>query len=1052
MTFRIVCNLAAGLALAVSPLLSGAAAVAAERVTPAAGKIDFNRQIRPILSGKCFLCHGPDEANRQSGLRLDVRENAIAAAESGAVAIVPGKAEESALVERIFADDESMRMPPVDHNKQLTEDEKKLLKQWVAEGAEYQPHWAFRTVERPPVPEVKERDWVRNPIDAFVLAYLNVNGLSHAPEADRATLIRRLTLDLTGLPPTLEEVDAFLDDESPDAYEKVVDRLLASPHYGERMALDWLDAARFADTNGYHIDNGRDMTAWRDWVINAYNTNKPFDQFTIEQLAGDLLPNATLENKIASGFNRNNMVNFEGGAIPEEYHAAYVMDRVNTTGTVWLGLTAGCSQCHDHKFDPLKQKEYYQLYAFFNTVAENGLDGRKGNSAPYVKAPMKPEQKIKLEALDLAEEALEEKLTADDPRLDEGQAAWEASMRERKPWDRWTVVTPAVTKSLGGTKLAIQKDGMVVASGPNPAKQEYTVLALTPIPRISGVRVEIFPDEAEVNHGPGRSITGNFCLSDFKFQQFPNRDIKKTRTLRFKSATADYAQEAYGPESAIDDSNETAWAIYPEMGKPHHAIFKLRRPYEPRPETRLIFELDFNGPFEHHAAARFRVSVTSSDDPHGELDPPPEAIAALDIPPERRTPEQRAAVRRAYRLLATPLGEEARSVTELLENERKEVEESIPTVMVMQEMQKPRDTFLLMRGQYDKLGEKVTPNTPAFLPPLPEGVEPDRLALAKWLVNEKQPLTPRVTANRIWQMFFGTGIVSTAGDFGLQGELPTHPELLEWLSAEFMRSSVGQESPTDWDMKRLVRTIVTSSTYRQSSNVSQEAAANDPTNRHLARGARFRLHAEFVRDQALAVSGLLNGDIGGHSVSPYQPPGLWEELATRSDGEKWTAQEYHQSHGRDLYRRGMYTFWKRTSPPPSLITFDAPDRETCTVRRARTNTPLQALVLMNSPTYIEAARKLAERLMEDPLAPVEEQIAMGFRMATGREATEREIEVLRKVFDEQLTIYKADIPSADRLLSVGESPRDRKLDAAQLAALTIVANTILNLDETITRS
>jgi hypothetical protein len=790
-----------------------------QAVQPDAPVVNYNRDIRPILSNNCFKCHGPDPKERQAGLRLDQRAATLAPTESGRKAIVPGKPQASALIRRIHSTKPDFVMPPPDSNKKLTVAEKELLQRWIEQGAEYQELWSFVPPRRPPLPKVATWPrWPRNALDYFILARLEAEGLHPSPEADKTTLIRRLTLDLTGLPPTPVEVDAFAADASPDAYDKVVDRLLASPHCGERLAVDWLDAARFADTHGYHIDSGRDMSRWREWVINSFNRNLPFDQFTIEQLAGDLLPGAVVEQRIASGFNRNHMINFEGGAIPEEYHTAYLVDRVNTTSTVWLGLTIACAQCHDHKYDPITQKEYYQLYAFFYNVPENGLDGQKGNAAPFLKMPT-PEQQQQLAALSASIKQLEE-----------------------------------------------QVKGALPESDATQAKQLQDQLA------------------------------------------------------------------------------------------------RLRR-------------------------------------------------------------------------------------------QRTELEKRIPTTMVMEEMPKPRDTYMLVRGQYDKKGEKVTASVPSSLPPLPPGVPANRLGLARWLVDPGQPLTARVIVNRYWQMFFSTGLVKTAEDFGSQGELPSHPQLLDWLAVEFMspsRAPVGSGAKQPWDVKALLRLIVTSATYRQASIVSQALLAKDPENRLLARGPRLRLQAEFIRDQALAVSGLLNEEIGGHSVSPYQPPGLWEELMSRQDGKNWTAQTYEQSHGKDLYRRTMYTFWKRTSPPPTLTTFDAPDRETCTVRRPRTNTPLQALVLMNDPTYLEASRKLAERMMLEAGDP-EKRIGLAFRLALARRPMPAELAVLQKIFEKQLAVYRTDPEAALKLLSAGESKRNEQLDVAELAAWATVASVILNLDETVTK-
>ncbi|MCI0377716.1 MAG: PSD1 and planctomycete cytochrome C domain-containing protein [Gemmataceae bacterium] len=794
-----------------------------EQAAPSpASVVDFNRDIRPILSENCFVCHGPDEEQRKVKLRLDTQEGAFGKLRRGGHAIVPGKSADSELIYRVTAESPTERMPPPKTNKKLTPQQIDLLKRWIDQGATYSRHWAFVAPKRPSLPKVNTA-WPRNGIDHFILARLESAKLQPSPEADRVALIRRLTLDLTGLPPTPREVDAFLADKSPEAYEKVVDRLLSSPHYGERMALDWLDAARFADTHGYHIDSGRDMTRWREWVIDAFNRDMPFDQFTVEQLAGDLLPDATLSQKIASGFNRNHMINFEGGAIPDEYLNNYIVDRVNTTATVWLGLTMTCAQCHDHKYDPISQKEFYQLYAFFNNVPESGLDGAKGNAAPLL---------------------------------------------------------------------------------PLPTKEQSEALA------------------------------------------------------------------------------------------------------------KLDSEID-----------SLSASVKKAD-----------AAAAK---------EQKDQLAR-------------------LQKERDKLRHQIPSTMVMQDIAKPRDTHLLVRGEYNKKAGKVQAGVPAALTPLPKDAPLNRLGLARWLVDPAHPLMTRVIVNRYWQLFFGTGLVKTVEDFGAQGELPSHPDLLDWLAVEFVqpspvraapvkkRDSAGDDNKLTWSTKRLVRLIVTSATYRQSSKVTPALVSRDPENRLLARGPRFRLQAEFIRDQALAVSGLLNREIGGKSVSPYQPTGLWQELHSRGDSKNWSAQFFEQSKGKDLYRRTMYTFWKRTSPPPQLATFDAPDREVCTVRRSRTNTPLQALVLMNDPTYVEAARKLAERLLKEAKT-TDDRLTLAFRLATARTPSDKELGVLRGVLEKQLARYRQNEEAALKLLSVGESPRDARFAPAELAAWTMVSSVILNLDETITK-
>ncbi|HEV8059715.1 MAG TPA: PSD1 and planctomycete cytochrome C domain-containing protein [Gemmataceae bacterium] len=843
--------------LAILYLGSAILSVRAEEPAPGKKSIDFDRQIRPLLSENCFACHGPDDKQRKADLRLDQRAGAVGVDK----VIVPGKSATSELWVRISEHDPSRQMPPRKSGKKLSAEQIALFRRWIDEGAAWTTHWSFQKPERPKLPAVRNVEWARNPIDRFILARLEKESLTPRAEADRETLVRRLTFDLTGLPPTPAEIDAFLADNRPGAYERLVDRLLDSPRYGERMGLDWLDAARYADTHGYHLDSGRDMTRWREWVIDSLNHNLPFDRFTIEQLAGDLLPNATVEQKIASGFNRNNMINFEGGAVPEEYQTAYVIDRVNTTSTVWLGLTVGCAQCHDHKYDPIAQKEFYRLYALFNKVPENGLDGSTGNAEPMVRFPTPEEEKNR--------RALADALTA-----------------------------------LGAHRAA----------------------------------------------------------------------------LAARAATAQSAwEEAAAASVAVQDAYKLPSGIRP-------------------------------------------ILSTAAD---------------------KRTPMQKTELTQYYTTTWVPELKAVDVQLRIARQKQASLQKVMPTAMVMADMIKPRDTFVLMRGQYDQKGEKVTAGVPAFLPPLISTKEPNRLDFARWLVEPNHPLTSRVIVNRAWQLYFGAGLVKTVEDFGSQGEWPSHPELLDWLATEFVRSG--------WNVKALHRQIVTSATYRQSSVVRPELVARDPENRLLARGPRFRLQAEFIRDQALAVSGLLNGEIGGHSVSPYQPPGLWEELSAREDSKNWTAQSFVQGHGQDLYRRTMYTFWKRTSPPPSLTTFDAPDRETCTVRRPRTNTPLQALVLLNDPTYVEASRKFAERLLGEATTNTE-RVRLAFRLTTGRLPKPAETKVLMKMQTQALAVFQSDRARAEKLLNVGESPRNQSFDSAELASWTVVAQALLNLDEVVSRN
>ncbi|MBL8848494.1 MAG: PSD1 domain-containing protein [Planctomycetaceae bacterium] len=1029
------------------------------RADQSAAAIDYNRDVRPILSDKCFRCHGPDDATREAGLRLDVRDAALKTLESGATAIVPGKPGESQLVSRIQSTDPAEQMPPAELNKPLTDREKEILEQWIAEGAQFQQHWSFQPVVRPSVPEVQHGDWPKNDIDRFVLARLEAEGLTPSDEASRETLIRRVTLDLTGLPPTLVEIEAFLADSSDNAYETVVDRLLANPHYGERMALDWLDAARYADTHGYHIDSGRDMTRWREWVIDAFNNNLPFDQFTVEQIAGDLLPNATVDQKIASGFNRNHMINYEGGAIPEEYHVAYIVDRVSTLGAVWLGLTVGCAQCHDHKYDPISQREFYGLYAFFHNVPEKGLDGIKGNAAPFLKLPT-AEQSAELDRLRALVADLDSRLVAPREDLDAAQSEWEQALAANKSVE-WTPVTAAGPdggtnlQAAGGATTKLLDDQSVLLSGENPVNDTYTITFETDAQPVSGLLLEALADDSLPGKGPGRFDNGNFVLSQIRITAAgvnPDGTATEPRPVTICSATADYNQPDFSIDKTLDDDPKSGWAIYPAIGKSHQATLEFEQPVHfDGQRARFTVVLDFQSAWGRHNIGRLKLSCTTSNALRSPESLPENIRTIVMTAAAERTEAQRVELLRYFR---NSVSTETRELVAELKDAKEQLaklDESLPTAMVMEELAEPRETFMLVRGQYDKKGDRVTAAIPAAFPPLPEGAPANRLGLAQWLVSPNQPLTARVTVNRYWQMFFGNGLVKTSEDFGSQGAAPSHSELLDWLAAEFLQGA-GPEART-WDVKGLVRLIVTSATYRQSSYVSPEQRARDPEDRLLARAPRFRLQAEFIRDQALAVSGLLNPKIGGHSVSPYQPVGLWEELMSREDGERFSAQTYVQSHGPDLYRRTMYTFWKRTCPPPTLSTFDAPDREVCTVRRGRTNTPLQALVLLNDPTYVEASRKLAERILgPDGGDSLESRVQFAFRTVTGRLPNDREASILKSLLEAQIAKYSTDHAEAEKLLTVGESESNTRLDIGELAAWSTVASALLNLDEVVTRN
>jgi hypothetical protein len=786
--------------------------------TYAAERIEFNRDVRPILSDACFHCHGPDKAKRKGDLRLDTAE--------GKSVVVPSKPAESELIRRIHLTTKDEMMPPPNSGRTLTATQKEVLKKWIEQGGEWQSHWAYVAPKRPDLPRVTDAGWAKNPIDRFVLARLEKEGLKPSTLAVKQTLIRRLSLDLTGLPPSIEELEAFLKDASADAYEKLVARLLQSSRFGERLAYDWLDAARYADSNGYQQDRTRTMWPWRDWVIKAFNDNKPFDQFTIEQIAGDLLPGATTQQKLATGFHRNHMLNGEGGRIAEESRIDYVVDRADTTAAVWLGLTLGCARCHDHKFDPFTQKEYYRLFAYFNSVPESGAVDRGGNANPVMKVPTAEQERALFDSTH--------------------------TIRELEPVTK--VTAPKATAS---------------------DLHRLAILSLT--------------------HQPSVLIS--------------------EAILRPSAAFKDAAGSLARARKVLDDTN------------------------------RAIVE-----------------------------------------------------------------------------------------VMVMEDLPKPRDSFLLVRGAWDKHGEKLTPGVPELLGKLPKDAPSNRLALAKWLVAPDNPLATRVIVNRYWQLLFGTGLVRTPEDFGVQGQVPTQAELLDWLAVEFRESG--------WDLKKLLTLIVTSNTYKQSSKVTPELLERDPDNRLLARAPRYRLSSHTLRDQALFASGLLVDKAGGPPVKPYQPPNIWEEMS-------FNQIKYQQDHGDALYRRSLYTFWRRTVGPTNL--FDTATRQVCVIKPSRTNTPLHALTTLNDVTYSEAYRVLAERMMKSGGPTPADRIAFAFRLSVAREPSAQEREILVTAFNRLRKQFENDRPAADKVVTQGEKPRDPKLEAAELAAYTGVASVIMNLDEVLTR-
>lgn len=1025
--------------------------------------VEFNRDIRPILSDNCFQCHGPDKAKRKADLRLDTEEGAFAKLrDDEGHSIVRGKPGDSELFRRVSITDERKRMPPAKSGRKLSERQIELLRRWIEQGGKWQKHWAFITPKRPDTPQVKNQSWPRNPIDHFILARLEQEGMTPAPEADRATLVRRVTLDLTGLPPTPDEVERALNDKATDWYEKVVDRLLRSPRYGERMAVRWLDAARYADTSGYQSDGERYMWRWRDWVIDAFNNNVPFDRFTIEQIAGDMLPNATLEQKIATGFNRNHRGNAEGGIVPEEYAVEYVVDRVDTTATVWLGLTMGCVRCHDHKFDPISQKEYYRLFAYFNNVPEFGRAIKYGNSPPYIKAPTADQQE-KLRKVEVKLAEAEKHFAGLASQLDEARKAWEKTVGKDDqiewsptaglllhypPADANLLVPhkpkaaavpsfidgrPAFT--VGKLGLALDLDGkryvdagdvadfgfydrFSIAAWINPASDHGTIVSrMKDADLATGYQLRLYKGKLQLN------LVVRWLDDSLR--------VESERALppgewHHVAVTYDGTRLASGVRIYVDGKPEKVHVVLDELNQ----TFKTKEPVRigagGGPDGRFQGQLD-DVRIYREVLAPDEVGVVATTDSIT-------AIAAM--PAEKRSAGQ-ALKLRAYFLdkqAPSAIQQAYRQVLEL-RKQRAQLEEDFPTVMVMEEMPKPRETHVLQRGVYDKPGEKVGPGVPASLTPLPNGAPNNRIGLGRWLVDPANPLTARVAVNRFWQMYFGTGLVKTVDDFGAQGEWPSHPELLDWLATEFIR--------TGWDVKQMQKTIAMSASYRQSSRVTPELLQKDPENRLMSRGPRYRLPAEMIRDQALFASGLLVEKLGGPSVKPYQPAGLWKELTG--------AEEYTADRGADLYRRSMYTFWKRTVAPPAMITFDAAGRETCIVRETRTNTPLQALTLMNDVTYVEASRVLAQRVMKEAGPSPDERITLAFRLVTGRKPRPAELKILHAGLEHHLAEYRKDSKAALKLVSAGEYPRDAKLDPAELAAYTAIAGLILNLDETITK-
>lgn len=982
----------------------------------------FNRDIRPIFSDRCWGCHGQDAANKGIRLRLDREESAKADLGGGRRAIVPGKPEESALLQRLQTANKALRMPPAHTGAALSAAEIATITQWVRDGAAWQKHWSFIAPQKATVPSGQ------NAIDFFVKQRLAKEGLAPSAAADKRTLIRRATFDLTGLPPTPEEVTAFVNDASENAYEKLLDRLLASTHYAERMAIRWLDAARYADTNGYQTDAERIMWRWRDWVIDAFHKNKPYDQFTMEQIAGDLLPNATLAQQIATGFSRNHRGNSEGGIVAEEYLMEYAADRVETMSTVFLGLTVGCARCHNHKYDPITQKEYYQLFSYFNNIGEPGRYLKFGNSAPFVAAPT-AEQEAKLRELKAALATDTKAFTQMEPAIAAAQAKWEKTLATDTRW--------MTREKLDGSLLEkpVAFDGTRLVEGGSEGtfgyQDRFTLMLRLKTSTGNGVVLQRMADDEANPSGYGLHLENGKLQAHFAVRRLDDAILVETKRTLSRDAwhhvalSYDGSRSAAGVKVYVDG---VEW----ELDAPLDALNQ-----DFRSAGKIGFgggggwEKKFTGEMaEFRSYARVLsagdVAMLAQAEPLGQL---------VRVPVAKRSAIQSAYLRQAfYELGAEPRIREVRDRARASAVNLEAYELTIPTVMVMRERAERPDNFVRIRGAYDKFGEKVDRVLPAALHAAPADATPDRLGLAKWLVDRQNPLTARVAVNRFWQMAFGVGLVKTAEDFGSQGDWPSHPELLDWLAVDFMENG--------WNVKRLWKTMLMSGTYRQASTVPNELRERDPENRLLARGPRFRLPAEMVRDQALRASGLMVDVTGGPSVKPYQPAGLWSENG---------GADYKAEHGEGLYRRSLYTFWRRTSPPPFMATFDSALRESCTVREGRTNTPLQALHLMNDVQFLEAARALAQRAIQEGGADTAARLERAFQLVLARSPREKEAAPLRGMLGYALDRYRTQPKEAAALLAQGESKRDASIDAAEHAAWTTVASMILNLDAAVTK-
>ena len=1040
--------------------------------------IDFQRQIRPILSDNCFLCHGPDKGTRMVDLRLDTREGAMAPRKNG-TPIVPGKPGESLAIARIFAEKPAMRMPPVSSHRSLTPEQKDTIRRWIEQGAPWKEQWAFIAPTRPALPATQTKAWPRNAIDHFILAKLEAAGLQPAPEADKRTLLRRVSLDLTGLPPAPADVDVFLKDKSQDAYEKVVDRLLASPRYGEHRARYWLDAARYADTQGIHVDNYREMWPYRDWVIEAFNRNMPFNQFTVEQIAGDLLPNASLAQKVASGFHRCNSTTNEGGSIPEEVAAMYAKDRADTTGAVWMGLTVGCATCHDHKFDPISQKDFYAITAFFRNTTQNPMDGNIPDTPPAVVVPRPEDQQPWLQ---LSERRARLRQTLADAAAAPSPAFEQWLQSPERPGLQFParLVRPALSIELANDAKLLRHDvaepialseGVSLGNGPGASGKalHFGKKAFLSLPNLAEIEADKPFTIATTVFLPKEK--GSFVIaSQFEPepQEKPKDDIDRRRgwileiggqspSIKLSSGNEKYLSARPGPDYELktdawynlvftyDGSRErSGLAIYvngqlvPTYGTGED-IYPLQGTV--RTQSALRLGNDKKNFYEDGAIADFLVLSQEADAYEAELlSAWGTAFAASRKAAPELTAAERTALQKFYLYQRDPASRATVAELRQVDLDRRAIARRGATTMVMQERSdKLPIAHILKRGQYDQPGAEVQPNVPSVLPPMTASMPRNRLGLAQWLVDPANPLTARVTVNRFWQELFGTGIVKTPEDFGSQGEPAVNPEMLDWLAVEFRDSG--------WDVKHEFKLMVMSAAYRQSALTSPEKIQKDPDNRLISRGPRFRMDAEMVRDYALAASGLLRPNIGGPSVKPYQPGRIWETVAMEQSNTRF----YKPDAGDKNYRRSLYTFWKRAAPPASMDIFNAPSREACTVRRERTDTPLQALVTMNDTQFVEAARYLAERALRADAGNLDRQVDFMTSRLLARPLEPREREIVRSSYRDYLKFYSAHRDDAEKLLHVGQSKADAGIARPQFAALAMVANEMMNMDEVLNK-